>query len=112
MSVLVVMEQRAGKWNRMSFEALAAGRKLAQAFGVGLEAAVLGEGLDALAADVTGVDKVHLLSHPLLAQYTPDGFTAVLDQLIHAVNPEAVVFPHTYQVRDYAPKLATRAGRP
>jgi electron transfer flavoprotein alpha subunit len=113
MSVLVVMEQRAGKWNRMSFEALAAGHKLAQSFGVPVQAAVLGDdGLATLAAEVTGTEKIHVLSAPLLAQYTPDGFTAALEQLIRAINPEAVVFPHTYQVRDYAPKLATRFARP
>jgi electron transfer flavoprotein alpha subunit len=113
MSVLVVMEHRAGKWNRMSFEALAAGQRLAQAFSVGLEAVVLGgDALPAIVSDLTGVETVHLLTHPLLAQYTPDGFTAALEQLIRAVNPEAVVFPHTYQVRDYVPKLATRFARP
>jgi electron transfer flavoprotein alpha subunit len=113
MSVLVVMEQRAGKWNRMSFEALAAGHRLAESFGVPVEAAVLGsDGLEALAAEVTGAARIHLLDHALLAQYTPDGFTAALEQLIRAIDPEAVVFPHTYQVRDYAPKLATRFAKP
>jgi electron transfer flavoprotein alpha subunit len=28
--------------------------------------------------------------------------------LVRQVNPALVLFPHTYQVRDYAPKLATR----
>jgi electron transfer flavoprotein alpha subunit len=113
MSVLVVLEQCAGKWNRMSFEALAAGNKLAQHFGVPLEAALLGgDDLAALAAGFKGSEKIHLLSHPLLAEYTPDGFTAALHQLIGALKPQAVIFPHTYQVRDYAPKLATRFERP
>lgn len=113
MSVLVVLEQRGGTWNRMSFEALAAGKKLAQAFGVGVEAALVGgDGVGTLAGDAKGAEKVHVLSHALLAQYTPDGFTAALEQLIRAHEPEAVVFPHTYQVRDFAPKLATRFGQP
>jgi electron transfer flavoprotein alpha subunit len=105
MSVLVVLEQR----SRVSLEALAAGRKLAEALGVGIETAVLGDG-DIGA--VVGVSKLHSLRHELLAQYTADGFTAALEQLIRATNPEAVVFPHTYQVRDYAPKLATRFQQP
>jgi electron transfer flavoprotein alpha subunit len=104
MSVLVVLEQRA-----VSLEALAAGRKLAAFLGVGAEAVAMGAD-DAV--PVHGVGKVHWLNHTLLAQYTPDGFTAALEQLIRATNPEAVVFPHTYQVRDYAPKLATRFERP
>ena len=44
----------------------------------------------------------------LLATYTADGFTAALEQLIRKFNPSIVLFPHTYQVRDFAPKLATR----
>jgi electron transfer flavoprotein alpha subunit len=58
------------------------------------------------------VAKVHAIQHDLLTQYTPDGYTAALEQLIKASKTEAVVFPHTYQVRDYAPKLATRFGQP
>lgn len=104
MSVLVVLEGRS-----LSLEALAAGRQLADLLGVATEAVVLGAGD---ASGISGATKVHLLKHELLAPYTPDGFTAALEQLIRAVNPEAVVFPHTYQVRDYAPKLATRFERP
>jgi electron transfer flavoprotein alpha subunit len=48
------------------------------------------------------------VEHPLLAQYTADGFTIALHQLIQNEKPAYVVFPHTYQVRDYAPALAAR----
>jgi electron transfer flavoprotein alpha subunit len=51
------------------------------------------------------------VEHPLLAQYTPDGFTLALQQLIENDSPTQVVFPHTYQVRDYAPALAARLGQ-
>jgi len=113
MSVLVVLEQRGGKWNRMSFEALAAGQKIAQSLGTGLEAAVLGSGIDSLVKDAAAypVEKVFALDAAALADYTPDGYTAALEQLIKSTRPRVVVFPHTYQVRDYAPKLATRLGK-
>ena len=113
MSVLVVLEQSGGKWNRMSFEALAAGKRMAETLGVPLHAAVIGENLDSPAKEAAAypVEKVFALSHTLLAQYTPDGYTSALEQLIKATLPRAVVFPHTYQVRDYAPKLATRFGQ-
>jgi electron transfer flavoprotein alpha subunit len=52
------------------------------------------------------------VNHDLLAHYTPDGYTAALEQVIQFSKPQAVVFPHTYQVRDYAPKLATRLAQP
>ena len=114
MSVLVALEQRGGKWNRASFEALAAGEKIASALGVSIQTVILGAQIDALAQEAAGysVEKVLTADHPLLRDYTADGYTAGLEQIVRSVQPEAVVFPHTYQVRDYGPKLATRLGRP
>jgi electron transfer flavoprotein alpha subunit len=114
MSVLVILEQRGGKWNRLSFEVLSAGKKIADAAGAPLEAAVLGADIEGLASEAAqyGVAKVYSIDNQLLADYTPDGYTAALEQLIPSKQPKYVLFPHTYQVRDYAPKLATRLGRP
>jgi electron transfer flavoprotein alpha subunit len=114
MSVLVVLEQNGGKWNRISFEALAAGKKIAETLNAPLEAVVIGAAVDSAATEAAAypVAKVIALQHTLLTHYTPDGYTAALEQLIKASKTEAVVFPHTYQVRDYAPKLATRFAQP
>jgi electron transfer flavoprotein alpha subunit len=103
--VLVVTEQRAGVWHRMSWETLAAGQQLAAQLGQTVSAAVVGQ-----AGELAGkkLDRVYTVEHELLANYTADGFTAALEQLIRKVNPSIVLFPHTYQVRDFAPKLATR----
>ena len=113
MSVLVVLEQREGKWNRMSFEALAAGQKAAEALGVPLRAAVAGAAVNALASEAAayGLEKIFAVDDPLLKDYTADGYASALEQLIEAQKPRAVVFPHTYQVRDFAPKLAVRFGK-
>src|SRR5690348_13888145 len=113
MSVLVVLEQQGGKWNRMSFEALEAARKLGKSLAVPVQAAVLGSATDQLAKEAAAyeVSKVFALDHALLAHYTQEAYTAALDQLIKAEQPKVVVFPHTYQVRDYAPRLATRFGK-
>ncbi len=111
--VLVVMEARGGAWNRMSWETLAAGRQIAGARGGVVEAAVVGQGIDALAAELAqrDISQVHAVTHELLAGYTADGYTAALEALIRAAQPSLVLFPHTYEVRDYAPKLATRFGQ-
>jgi len=111
--VLVVMEQRGdGKWHRVSLEALAAGQKLAAELGVGCSVAVVGEagGLVAELAASAGVD-VWWVKHELLGTYSADGWVAALHQLVGEVKPGYVVFPHTYQVRDYVPALATRLGQ-
>lgn len=104
MSVLVVLEQAGGNFHRMGWEAVVAAKEL----GLPVIVATIGA---AGAAASKAVDKVYSIEHPDLASYSADGYTAALEQLIRSVNPEFVVFPHTYQVRDYAPKLATRFGR-
>ena len=113
MSILVGLEHRGGKWNRMSFEAAAAAQKIGSALGTPVEAAALGSGIDELAKEATvyGFSKILVAEDGLLSQYTPEGYTAVWEQLIKARRPQVVVFPHTYQVRDYVPKLATRFGQ-
>ena len=114
--VLVVMEQKgAAEWHRISLEALAAGQKLAAELGGTCSAVVLGESaaIAPLTADLATkkLDAVWAAGHPLLAHYTADGWSAALQQLIAQEQPQYVVLPHTYQVRDYAPALATRLGQ-
>ena len=113
MSVLAVLEQRGGAWNKMSFETLAAAQQLAQELNAQPSAAVLGAGVDALGGELSSkkLDKVYNVSHDLLKDYTPGAYTAALRQLLDRVKPSLVIFPHTYQVRDFLPKLATSLGR-
>jgi len=110
MSVLVVLEQQGGQWHRMSLETLAAGQQLAAALGQPVEAAVVGKGIGALAAEAATkkLAKVWAVEHHLLDAYTPDAFAAALEELIKKATATLVLFPHTYQTRDFAPKLATR----
>ncbi len=111
MSVLLVLEDSGGKIRRISWEAAAAAQKLAGSESV--TAVVIGAQTEALASEAAshGFAAVIRLEHPLLAQYTADGFTLALHQLIQSQSPTHIVFPHTYQVRDYAPALATRMGQ-
>jgi len=111
--VLIVLEQREGKLHKMALEALAAAQQFSTELSIPLFAAILGSDMDALAHILSGykLDKIHVLDHELLKDYTPDGYTEALRLLISAHNPRYVVFPHTYQVRDFAPKLATAFSR-
>jgi electron transfer flavoprotein alpha subunit len=113
MSVLAVLEQRAGAWHRMSFETLAAAQQIARELGTTVSAAVLGHGVEALANELaaTDVEKVYAIEHELLNDYTPDAYALALEAFILLFKPALVLFPHTYQVRDYLPKLATRLDR-
>jgi len=110
-SILVVVEQRGGKLNRVSWETITAGQAIASATGWTLEAAVVGAA--ALAGEVAAkkVAKVYAVESPKLEPYTPDAFAAGLKQFVGAKQPKLVLMPHTYQVRDFIPKLATAMGR-
>ena len=108
--VLVLMEQRGGIWNRMSFEALAAGQQLAAKLGIECSAALIGEDLNTVSSELAekNLAKVFTVQHELLKTYTSDGYVTALEHLIKNTLPTYVLMPHTYQVRDFAPALATR----
>src|SRR5580704_7635693 len=108
MNILVVTEQHGGTWNRTSFEALAAGQQIAAGTGGRLSALVIGKSVASLADELAGtkLDEVFFVEHDLLDAYTPDGFTIALSQAIAEAKAGLVLFPHTYQVRDFAPQLA------
>jgi len=112
-TILVVVEQREGKLNRVSWETITAGQAIAAATGWPLEAAVVGANSSGIAAEVAAkkVGKVYAVESPKLDPYTPDAFSAALRQLLTAKSPKLVLMPHTYQVRDFIPKLATAMGR-
>ncbi len=111
--VLVCLESRTGELSRISREAIAAGAALATSLNTTLDLALVGPSTDPGFQSLGGatVHAIFALEHPLLAQYTADAYTAACAQLIARVQPDYVLFPHTYQVRDFAPKLATRLGR-
>jgi electron transfer flavoprotein alpha subunit len=113
MNVLVITEQRQGKWNPTSFETLAAGQQIARETSGKLSAAVVGSGVAGLAEELAAkqMDELLLLEHPLLEPYTPDGFCIALGRAIAQARPELVLLPHTYQVRDFAPKPAAALGK-
>jgi electron transfer flavoprotein alpha subunit len=109
--VLVIAEQRDGKLNRATWEAVAAAQQLAAGGPVCI--LVPGAGVDAVARElgVADVQEIVTVDAPALEPYTPDGFTAALTQAIGELAPSVVLLPHTYQTRDFAPKLAARLDR-
>jgi len=113
MSILVVVEQREDKLNRVSWETLTAGQAIAAETGWPLEAAVVGGSVASLAGEVAAkkVSKVYAVENAKLDPYTPDAFVAALKQFVTTRQPKLVLMPHTYQVRDFIPKLATALGR-
>jgi len=112
-TILVVVEQREGKLNRVSWETLTGAQAIAAQTGWALEAAVAGSGVGDIAKEIADkkVSRVYDLESAKLEPYTPDGVTAGLKQFIQQKQPKLVLMPHTYQVRDFAPKLAAGLNR-
>jgi electron transfer flavoprotein alpha subunit len=112
-TILVIAEQREGKLNRVSLETVTAAQLLAKQTGWSVEAAVVGgANASAPAAELAkaAVAKVYAITGAALELYTPDGYIAALEAFLEAGKPKLVLLPHTYQVRDFAPRLAARLG--
>ncbi|HJR07282.1 MAG TPA: electron transfer flavoprotein subunit alpha/FixB family protein [Pyrinomonadaceae bacterium] len=110
--ILVFAEHRGGAFNKTSFEAVAAAQQLGASLGQTVTAVVLGTDA-ALASEVAAykLDKVVSVENAKLADYTPDGYADAMEAAVRALDPQFVIMPHTYLVRDYAPKLAARFGK-
>lgn len=108
--ILVFVEHRGGTFSKHSFEAIAAAQDLAGQLQQQVTAVVLGSDNVSLANEVAAYDvaKVVYANNAKLADYTPDGYTDAMERVVRQLDPQLVVMPHTYLVRDYAPKLAAR----
>ena len=107
--VLVVAEQRAGTLNRATWETIAAAQQIGDPVTVMVPGSTVGGVATELAA--AQVAEVITLENPALEPYTADGYTAALEHALAQLAPALVFLPHTYQTRDFAPKLAARLGR-
>ncbi len=107
-NVLVLAEQRAGKLNPQSIEVVVAGQKLAAALGVDLDIALLGGDLSSAAEPLANVtaSRLFLVSDEALEPYRAEATLVAARTLVNELRPGYVLLPHTYLVRDFAPRLA------
>ena len=111
--ILVVAEQRGGVVNRATWEVVAAAQEMAAQSHGPVKLIVIGSSVAAAVDELAAaeVSEVLMVDDPALEPYTPDGFVHALNQVVDTERPDVVLFPHTYQTRDFAPKLATRLQR-
>jgi len=107
--ILVIAEQREGRLNRATWETIAA----AQQAGGPVKVAVIGSGVDPIAAELAAADVAEIVAVDVqaLGEYTADGYVQALSALMKQEKPDLAFLPHTYQTRDFAPALAARLGR-
>ena len=112
-NVLVIAEQRGGTLNPLSIEAVVGAQKLAAALGTGVDVGLIGGDLDAAADALKNVkaNGLHLVADPALEPYRAEAYVPAASALVAALSPQFVVMPHTYLVRDYAPRLAASFRR-
>jgi len=111
--ILVIAEQRDGRLNRATWETIAGAQQLAGQTGAPIAVLVPGANAGVAAKELAAaqVKEILTLEHAALEPYTPDGYTAALQAAIAELSPAHVLLPHTYQTRDFAPKLAARLDR-
>ena len=111
--IVVVAEHRDGSLNRASWEVVAAAQQIGASSGEPVAVAVVGSGVGELAHELAQaqVAEVVVAEDTALEAYTADGFVDGVRQVVEALEPSLVLFPHTYQTRDFVPQLATRLDR-
>jgi len=113
MSILVFIEHKNCVLNKTSLEAIAAAQSIAKDLGLKVSAVIPCDKDCALAETIAQYDleKVIVAKNSKLGTYTPDGYADAWTEIINKENPNYVVMSHTYQVRDFAPKVAARLGK-
>ena len=111
--VLVVLEQRDGGLKKVSLEALAAARSLADRLAVGVDAIALGPtNLDATRAAQFGADEVVIIADDRVRLYQPHWYVGAITEQTKAKDYRAIVLPATALGKDLGPRLAARLGWP
>lgn len=111
-TIWVIAQHRDGKLHKMSLEAVKAGQEVAALTGGTVEALVLGSGMGEIAQELAGYElsAVRTIELDVLSSYTPGAYIGALKSAFAQSQPQYLVFPHTYQTVDYAPRLASELG--
>lgn len=110
MDILVVLEDNRGSLHRMSKEAIAGAQKM----GGSISALAIGANADAMAGELSGVDitEVITINHDLVSSYNADGYSDVVSQVIKSESPKTIVAGHSYQTRDFMPRVSAKLDIP
>lgn len=110
MNLLVVAEIKAGKLRNVSLESIAVARTLSPN---GQVTAVL-FGNEAMAFSEIlaqhGADRILIVQHEALNQYTTDAWRQALLHVIEHVQPDGLIMGHTSVGKDLSPRIAARLG--
>jgi electron transfer flavoprotein alpha subunit len=107
---LIFAEVAGGVLASIAKEMLGVGRRLADALGEPLQAAVLGHEVQEVAQEAIyhGADSVYVVDNPALAQYQTASYTKVMAALVQQIEPNILLVGMSDNGRDLGPRLAFR----
>ena len=110
MNILVVLENNTETLHRLSLEAIVGSQKLGESVSVLL----IGEGAEGIINQLKNYDleKIITVKHELLASYNADGYSETVKQVALSISPNVITAGHTYQTRDYMPRVSAKLGAP
>ncbi|MBC7798708.1 MAG: electron transfer flavoprotein subunit alpha/FixB family protein, partial [Pyrinomonadaceae bacterium] len=113
MMILVFIEHKDGALNKVSLEAVTAAQTLGKELNLKVAAVIPAANADELSTQIAGyeLEKVIVAKSDKLSLYTPDGYTDAFAEIAKANDAQFIIAAHTYQVRDFFPKLAARFGK-
>ena len=114
MNILVVLEDNNGAIHRMSLEAIVAAQKISSKLKSKITVLAMGKNAEALALEASKyeLNEILKINSSSLNSYSSDGYAIAIEQIILENNFRYVFFGHTYQVRDYVPKISAKLMRP
>lgn len=107
--ILVIGESVDGVLRNVSFEAIAAARKIEE--GAEVVGLLLGKDVQESEANAMihyGADRVITVSHDNLENYTSEGYGQVILEVMDEESPDGVLMGHTAIGKDVTPKIAGR----
>lgn len=110
--VWVYVEHLKGQVAGHTYELLGKGRELAEALGGSLVAVLAGSAVQPLAGTLGAADSVLYIEDAGLAEFTPEGHTAVLRALAEKELPRLLLFGATSAGMDLAALLSAEMGIP
>ena len=108
--IFVVIEQRNGNIQKVSYELIGEATKLAADLGENVVAVLMGHNVADKAEGLIhfGASKVLVVDHPVLEHYTTEPYVRGIEYIIKNFDPNIVLFGASSIGRDMAPRIAGR----
>ena len=110
MNILVIIEHKDGKMHRMSREAIVGAQKI----GGQITALVIGKDHDEVVNELLNykIGETTVVDHDLVPVYNADGYKEIVKQIFDSIDPKFIVAGHTYQSRDFMPRISAALDIP